>query len=327
MPEPDMKVVLFCGGFGLRIREHSETVPKPMIPIGDRPVLWHVMRYYAHFGHRDFILCLGYQAQAIKNYFLNYDETVSNDFVMDGSDRNVTLLGSDVHDWRITFVDTGMHASIGERLMAVRSQVEGEATFLANYADIVTDAHLPRLVDAFHQREAVAQMMVVRPNYTFHVIDPGMDGVVTDIHDVRTSGMWINGGYMVFTPEVFNYMRPGEDLTVGPYQRMIKDGKLSAYRHEGFWAPMDTMKEKQALEEMYQAGQRPPCVRVDPPVRLRWSRLELPAPAGRPLRILALGRPLRRSGDRLRRARDAGDRRAPGGGDLLGRRRCVRRAG
>jgi glucose-1-phosphate cytidylyltransferase len=122
-----MKVVLFCGGLGMRIREYSDAIPKPMVPIGYRPLLWHVMKYYAHYGHKDFILCLGYKADVVKNYFLNYDECVSNNFVLSNGGNRLKLLNSDIHDWNITFVDTGISSNIGQRLKAVESYLEGES--------------------------------------------------------------------------------------------------------------------------------------------------------------------------------------------------------
>src|SRR6476620_5736469 len=137
-----MKVVLFCGGLGTRLGELTEHIPKPLVKIGYRPILWYVMKYYAHYGHRDFILCLGYKADTIKDYFLHYDECLSNDFVLDGQGGKPILLNRDIHDWKITFVDTGMHANIGQRLRAVRGHLEGEETFLANYADGLTDLNL-----------------------------------------------------------------------------------------------------------------------------------------------------------------------------------------
>src|SRR6516164_4239344 len=130
-----MKVVLFCGGLGTRMREYSETVPKPMVQIGPRPIIWHVMKYYAHYGHRDFILCLGYKGNSIKDYFLHYDEAVSNDFVWSHGGRKIEYLNRDIDDWRITFVETGIHSTIGERLKAVESHLAGEEVFLANYSD------------------------------------------------------------------------------------------------------------------------------------------------------------------------------------------------
>ena len=134
-----MKVVLFCGGFGMRLREFSESIPKPMVNIGYRPILWHVMKYYAHYGHKDFILCLGWQANVIKEYFLNYDECMSNDFVLASGGGSINLLNTDIHDWNITFVDTGTSSNIGQRLVAVKDYLQDDETFFANYSDGLTD--------------------------------------------------------------------------------------------------------------------------------------------------------------------------------------------
>src|SRR3990172_6091616 len=136
-----MKVVLFCGGLGLRLRDFSETIPKPMIPIGYRPILWHLMKYYAHFGHRDFILCLGWRGDVIKEYFLNYNECMFNNFVLSAGGAQVDVLNRDIQDWSITFVDTGISSSVGQRLKAVESYLDGEDVFLANYSDCFTDLH------------------------------------------------------------------------------------------------------------------------------------------------------------------------------------------
>src|SRR5262249_46660265 len=144
-----MKVVLFCGGLGMRLREHSESIPKPMVPIGYRPILWHVMKYYAHYGHKDFILCLGYKADAIKHYFVNYDEAVSNDFVLSNGGRKLHLLNSDIHDWKITFVDTGLQSNIGQRLKQVERYIGEVEVFLANYSDGLTDLPLPKMIEHF----------------------------------------------------------------------------------------------------------------------------------------------------------------------------------
>jgi glucose-1-phosphate cytidylyltransferase len=256
-----VKVVLFCGGLGLRLREHSERVPKPMVPIGYRPILWHVMSYYAHFGHKDFVLCLGYKADVVKEYFLNYNEALSNDFVLDGNghDRGPTsrveLLSSDTHDWRITFADTGLHANIGMRLKAVQRYVAGEEVFLANYGDVLTDAPLPELVDDFLKKDKVAAFISVKPTYTFHVVTAHEDGVVERIDDVRVSDIWINGGYMILRQEIFDYIGDGEELVQEPFQRLVKQNLLMTYRYEGFWAPMDTLKDQQHLEGLYETGQ------------------------------------------------------------------------
>src|SRR6202030_1749694 len=151
-----MKVVLFCGGAGMRLRGYSEDVPKPMVTIGSRPVLWHVMKYYAHFGHKDFILCLGYKANVIKNYFLEYEESVSNDFVLSKGGRDLEFMQRDIDDWRITFVDTGQRSTIGDRLRLIEPYLKGEDVFLANYSDGLTDFPLPTLIDEFSHRDGYA---------------------------------------------------------------------------------------------------------------------------------------------------------------------------
>ena len=171
-----MKVVLFCGGLGLRMGEASARVPKPMVSVGPKPILWHIMRYYAHFGHTEFILCLGHQAGVIKDYFLNYNEALSNDFVLAEGGR-VDVLRRDMDEWRITFVDTGLQSNVGERLRRVRPHLEGDEMFLAHYGDTLTDAPLPTLVRELEQRpDAVASFLCVRPSsYTFHTVNLGPD--------------------------------------------------------------------------------------------------------------------------------------------------------
>ena len=252
-----MKVVLFCGGLGMRLRDYSDTVPKPMVTIGYRPILWHVMNYYAHFGHKDFILCLGYKADTIKNYFLNYDECISNDFIMKGADKNVTLLSSDIDDWRITFCDTGLTANIGQRLKAVQKHLDGEEYFFANYTDGLTDLPLDRFVDRFVKSQKTAAFALVKPTHTFHVVSMRDDDVVGDIQDLGVSDIQINGGYFMFRREIFEYIKAGEELVHEPFQRLIKAQQLVAYEHRGFWMCMDTFKDRQGLEELEASGEAP----------------------------------------------------------------------
>jgi len=252
-----MKVVLFCGGLGLRLREYSDVIPKPMIPIGVRPILWHVMRYYAHFGHREFILCLGYRADAVKDYFLRYSEATSNDFVLSEGGRSLELLSSDIDDWKITFVDTGMRASVGQRLKAVQKHIGDDEIFLANYADTLTDAPLPAFIEDFSSRGLTAAFLAVRPRYTFHVVTLADGGQVTDIKHIRESSTRINGGHFIFRRGIFDYIKPGEDLVDEPFHRLIDTGQLIAYPYDGFWAPMDTLQDKQDLERLSEDGDPP----------------------------------------------------------------------
>jgi glucose-1-phosphate cytidylyltransferase len=253
-----MKVVLFCGGLGMRLRDYSESIPKPMVPVGYRPILWHVMRYYAHFGHKDFVLCLGYKGDAIKQYFLKYDETVSNDFVMENGGRRIDLLASDIQDWRITFVDTGLNANIGMRLKAVAPHLEGESMFLANYSDGLSDLPLPEVVDFLcRDTEAVACFTGVAPTSSFHLVTAGEDGRVSSIRHIREAGMRINGGFFVFRHEIFDWIADGEELVQEPFQRLAAAGRLLQFPYDGFWTCMDTFKEKQLLEDMYSRGHVP----------------------------------------------------------------------
>jgi glucose-1-phosphate cytidylyltransferase len=252
-----MKVVLFCGGLGMRVREAGESTPKPIVPVGDRPILWHVMKYYAHFGHRDFILCLGYRAEVIKNYFVNYSEFVSNDFVLFNGGRNVKVFNRDIEDWTITFVDTGATANIGQRLKAVEKYLDGETEFLANYSDNLTDFNLSELIDAFHRDNKTAAFLCVRPSTSCHFVSLGGGGLVEEIRTSSESNMWINGGYFVFKRSIFDYIRAGEELVHEPFHRLIADKQLLGYTYGGFWKSMDTFKEKQELDELYGKGIAP----------------------------------------------------------------------
>ncbi|MGH7471995.1 MAG: sugar phosphate nucleotidyltransferase [Longimicrobiales bacterium] len=252
-----MKVVLFCGGLGMRLRDYAENVPKPMVPIGYRPIIWHIMKYYAHFGHTDFILCLGYRGDLIKQYFLNYEECVSNDFVLTEGGRRRVLVNSDIEDWRITFVDTGLNANIGERLLAVRPYLDGEAVFLANYADGLTDLCLPDQLEHFRHLDRVASFLSVRPNLSYHVLTADERGVVNSFQDIVQSGLRINGGYFLFKQEIFSYLRPGEELVATPFQRLIAEQQLTAYDYDGFWMAMDTAKDKKRLEDLHDSNDPP----------------------------------------------------------------------
>ena len=252
-----MKVVLFCGGLGTRLRDYSDEIPKPMVEIGYRPILWHIMKYYAHFGHKDFILCLGYKGDYIKNYFLNYDECVSNDFVMTEGGRDIHLLASDIDDWKITFVDTGPSASIGERLKQVEQHVGDDEIFMANYSDGLTDLWLPDQIDRFAASNAVAGFLAVHSPQSFHVARLSESGHVQQINPLSESGHWINGGFFIFRREMFSYMRDGEDIVYEPFQRLIAEQRLVAHPYQGFWMPMDTFKEKQALDQLYSTGRAP----------------------------------------------------------------------
>jgi glucose-1-phosphate cytidylyltransferase len=267
-----MKVVLFCGGLGTRLKEYSETIPKPMVEIGYRPIMWHLMRYYAHYGHKEFILCLGYRGDVIKNYFLNYNEALSNDFVLSKGGREIRLYNNDIEDWTISFVDTGLNSNIGQRLKAVQPYLEGEDVFMANYSDGLTDLCLPDYLDYFHQQNKVGCFLCVQPSQSFHIVEFGQEDQVSSIHSVERADLWINGGFFVFKKEIFDYIREGEELVQEPFHRLIAENQLVGYRHRGFWACMDTLKEKKMFDEMYARGNMPWAV---------WEQRQYQGQAGR----------------------------------------------
>jgi glucose-1-phosphate cytidylyltransferase len=251
-----MKVVLFCGGLGTRLREYTGEIPKPMVKIGYRPILWHVMKYYASFGHTDFVLCLGYKADVIKEFFLHYEEWISNDFTLSKGGRELTLENNDIEDWNITFVDTGLHANIGERLVAVRKYVEDEEMFLANYSDGLTNLDLDKMVGQFRASDKVASFMAVPPSQSFHLVDLDAEGHVESIRTATQSGLLINAGYFALRQEIFDYIEPGDELVLAPFARLIKDRKLHGYQYDQFWC-MDTFKEQQQLTDLYNSGCAP----------------------------------------------------------------------
>lgn len=285
-----MKVVLFCGGLGMRLRDYADNVPKPMVPLGYRPILWHVMKYYAHFGHNDFILCLGYRGDLIKEYFLNYEECVSNDFVLSNGGRKRELLNSDIADWRITFVETGLNSNIGERLKAVEHHLAGETMFLANYSDGLTDLPLPAQIEDLRRRDKIASFLCVKPNLSYHFVS-SQNGLVTSFRDIAQSGLRVNGGFFVFKTEIFDYLRAGEELVIEPFQRLVERDQLVAYNYDGFWLPMDTAKDKKRLDDLYEEGSPPWQVwkhgRPITPATAPWSMVH-DANGGEPTVVAAL---------------------------------------
>ena len=254
-----MKVVIFCGGLGVRMGEETQRIPKPMIRIGNRPILWHLMSWYAAWGHRDFILCLGYKAEVIKEYFLGYNEMLFNDFVLesDGESTRVELLEKDVGGWRITFADTGVNATIGERLKAVERYLDDDDEFLAAYGDCLTDAPLDDLIDTFHRKRTQALLLSVRPEYHTHIVKTDESGAVVGVEEMSQSSVRINAGFFVLKRPVIDLIGPGEELVVEAFARLIDRGELLAYPYDGFFGPMDTIKDRQRLEALHESGKAP----------------------------------------------------------------------
>ena len=241
----------------VRMGEQTQRIPKPLIPVGGRPILWHIMKWYASFGHDEFILCLGYKGESIKEYFLNYREALSNDFVLSNGGKDVELLGSDISGWRITFVDTGAKSTIAERLLAVAPHIGDDEYFLATYGDGLTDAPLADMIERLRSSGKFGLFLSVRPVFNAHVVETDADGVVHSIEDLQLADVWINGGFFVFRREILDDINPGEELVVEPFRRLIEREELIAYRYEGFWEPMDTIKDKQRLDEYAESGRAP----------------------------------------------------------------------
>ncbi len=251
-----MKVVLFCGGYGMRMRTaEGDVIPKPLQMVGPRPLLWHIMRYYAHFGHKDFILCLGYGAEKIKDFFLSYREAESNDFVM--RDGQIELLASDISDWTITLVDTGLDSPIGERLRRVRPYLGDDPYFLANYSDVLTDAPLDLVIERAVTAGATASMLIVPPQSSFHCVDLTSTGEVKEIQPLSHFPVGVNGGYFVLNQEIIDLIPEGGDLVGDACFSLAGTGRLIGYRHDGFWKPADTFKERAELDDDYNRGIRP----------------------------------------------------------------------
>ena len=252
-----MKVVLFCGGLGTRLREHSDTIPKPLVNIGYRPLLWHLMRYYAHFGHRDFILCLGYRGDMIREYFLKYNEAMSNDFTWHAGGRKIELHGHDIDDWNVTFVDTNLHSNIGQRLLRVEPYLRGEAEFLANYSDGLANIPLDQLIADFRSKQAIASFASVRSPQSFHAVQATPDGTVTSMGALHDEQIRINGGFFALRREIFSYVREGEELVEQPFARLIAERKLVAFPWDGFWRCIDTFRDKITYDRMEATGDCP----------------------------------------------------------------------
>ena len=253
-----MKVVVLCGGQGTRLREETEFRPKPLVPIGDRPILWHIMKGFVHAGLREFVLCLGYRGSMIKEYFLNY-EAMNNDLTVCLGQRNSIRYHNahDEQDVHVTLVDTGQSSMTGGRVKRIQKYV-GREPFLLTYGDGVADIDLEALL-AFHKAHGrIATISTVRPPSRFGVVDIVGDGEVACFAEKPQSDNWANAGFMVLNPEIFDYLE-GDDciLEREPLERLAAQGQLMAYRHEGFFFAMDTHREFQMLNALWESGKAP----------------------------------------------------------------------
>lgn len=253
-----MKVVILAGGMGTRISEESHLKPKPMIEIGDAPILWHIMKYYSSYGFHDFIICCGYKGYVIKEYFADY-YLHRSDITFDFSDNNKMFIHNNVAEpWKVTLVDTGLHTMTGGRLKRVREYL-GDETFMMTYGDGLSDVDLSHLLRFHREHGKTATLTAIQPGGRYGVLDiDGEQTVRRFAEKAKEDGGWINGGFMVLEPKIFSYIEGDKTfLEKEPLEKLAYDGELAAYRHEGFWKCMDTMRDKGMLEQLWETGQAP----------------------------------------------------------------------
>lgn len=253
-----MKVVILAGGMGTRISEESHLKPKPMIGIGEKPILWHIMKTYSHYGFNDFIILMGYKSYAIKEYFADYF-LHSCDLKIDLCCNTIETLNHRAEPWKITLLDTGLHTMTGARIKKAKQHI-GDEPFLLTYGDGVSDVNIAETV-AFHKKHGkLATVTTVQPEGRFGALNIGEDNQINSFMEKpRGDGSWINGGFFVCEPKVLDYIGEGNDIIWerAPLENLAKDGQLAAYKHHGFWKPMDALRDKQVLEELWQSGKAP----------------------------------------------------------------------
>ena len=254
-----MKVVILCGGKGTRLKEQTESIPKPLIEIGGRPILWHIMKLYAAHGFEDFVLCLGYKGQAIKEYFMDYLSWRHHDFSLDlsGKEPNIRLLNHDREQWKITFADTGEETNTGGRVKRIAPLVGNDDSFMVTYGDGVADIDIKKLSDYHHAHGKIGTITVVNPTLQFGLLEVGNDNRVNRFREKPLLDQWINGGFFVFRREFFDYLNESDILERAPLERLSKDGQLMAFRHETYWDCMDTYKDTALLNELWATGKAP----------------------------------------------------------------------
>jgi glucose-1-phosphate cytidylyltransferase len=253
-----MKVVILAGGLGTRISEESHLRPKPMIEIGGRPILWHIMKQYSHYGYNDFIICLGYKGNMIKEYFMDY-YLYASDVTFDFSDNNKMIIHNNVSEpWKVTLIDTGLNTMTGGRIKRVQQYI-GNEKFMLTYGDGVSDIDIDELNEFHNEHKKIATISAVQPGGRFGALDIDENSNINKFMEkAKEDGGWINGGFMVLEPEVFKYLK--DDSTVfelEPLSNLARNGELSAYKHYGFWKCMDTQRDKKVLEDMWVNNEAP----------------------------------------------------------------------
>ncbi|WP_239308443.1 MULTISPECIES: hypothetical protein [unclassified Frankia] len=270
-----MKVVLFCGGQGQRllgtgadqvfVPKRATDAPKPMHLVGGKPILWHLMKWYATYGHTDFVLCVGFRGEFVRAWVGNLaSKRADEPTALPGVPRH-HLLDGEAAGWSVTIVDSGLSAPVGQRLRAVRRLVDSEDLFLANYADGLSDVPLPQMIDEAHRSGAVATLLAVRPPESIHTVDfQPRSTTISEIAPMAEQDVWVNAGFFVLRPAIFDILHPGEDLVDAPFGRLVRAGRLGGYRYRGFWRAMDTAKDRLILEKLWSSGVRPWAVWEDP---------------------------------------------------------------
>ena len=252
-----MKTVILAGGFGTRLSEYTKLIPKPMVEIGGKPILWHIMNHYAHYGYKDFVVALGYKGEVIKDYFLQY-YAQNNDFTIDLNTGQVDYIQKHPTDWRVSLIDTGTASLTGGRILRLKDFI-GNEDFMVTYGDAVSDVDISKLVEQYHQSGKLAMVTAVHPTARFGEIQiDGEDYVRSFKEKPQVNQGWINGGYFVLSPRVFDYI--DNDLTTferEPLERLAAEGQLKTYRHEGFWQCMDTVRDRDLLNQMWEEGKAP----------------------------------------------------------------------
>lgn len=252
-----MKVVILAGGFGTRLSEYTKVVPKPMVEIGGKPILWHIMNHYAKYGYKEFVIALGYKGEVIKNYFLQYYQ-LNNDFTIDLSNNHVDYINERNRDWKVTLVDTGQNSLTGGRVKRLQPVI-GDEDFMLTYGDAVSDVNIDELVKTHYASGKLATVTAVHPAARFGELQLTGDGLVTSFKEKpQVNQGWINGGFFVFSPKIFDYIEGDRTtLEAEPLERLASEGQLKAYLHGGFWQCMDTVRDREKLNEMWDSGNAP----------------------------------------------------------------------
>jgi glucose-1-phosphate cytidylyltransferase len=253
-----MKAVILAGGLGTRLSEATNLIPKPMVEIGGKPILWHIMKTYSQYGINDFIICCGYKQYVIKEYFANYFSH-NSDLTINLADNSIQVLDNFVEPWKVTLIDTGLNTLTGSRIKRVRKYVENEP-FLLTYGDGVTDLDIQKTIDFHSTSNKIITVTAYKPSGKFGALDIATDGIVSSFMEKPAGdGNWINAGYFVCNPEVFDYIKDGDNTIFErqPLENIAAEGKMNAFKHSGFWKPMDTMRDNIELNEMWDKGQAP----------------------------------------------------------------------